>query len=135
MNEDNLKLVREMYGAYQRGDTAAVAARCTPDVHWETVGRPSDFPTFGPRRGQVQVQDFFAGVSSELTFTEFTPLEFHSVGDKVFVLGRYAYKLRRSGREDSSDWVHVFTVQNGKVISFREFTDTARAAAAYRGGN
>ena len=32
----------------------------------------------------------------------------------------------------SSDWIHVFTVRDGKVTTFREFTDTAQFAAAYQ---
>jgi len=29
--------------------------------------------------------------------------------------------------------VHVFTIKDGKVTDFREFTDTATFAEAYRG--
>jgi ketosteroid isomerase-like protein len=29
--------------------------------------------------------------------------------------------------------VHVFTIRGGKVVSFREFNDTAQFAEAYRG--
>jgi ketosteroid isomerase-like protein len=29
--------------------------------------------------------------------------------------------------------VHVFTIKGGKVTAFREFTDTAQFAEAYRG--
>ena len=31
------------------------------------------------------------------------------------------------------DWVHEFTVRNGKVVTFRGFNDTAQFAEAYRG--
>jgi ketosteroid isomerase-like protein len=32
----------------------------------------------------------------------------------------------------SADWVHVFTVKDGKVTTFDEFTDTAQFARAMR---
>jgi ketosteroid isomerase-like protein len=41
--------------------------------------------------------------------------------------------MRGSGRQVASDWVHIFTIKDGKVAAFDEFTDTARFAEAMRG--
>ena len=76
--------------------------------------------------------EFFNLVGSNLEFSEFTPKDFYPVGDKVFVLGRYAMKVKKTGKAMTSDWVHIFTIADGKVKTFREFLDTARAAEAYR---
>ena len=54
------------------------------------------------------------------------------MGDKVFVLGRYAMKVKKTGKAMTSDWVHIFTIADGKVKTFREFLDTARPPEAYR---
>jgi ketosteroid isomerase-like protein len=128
----NVALVKSLYDAFGKGDIATIVGAAAADVDWETVGRPSDFPTFGPRKGQAAVQDFFGVVGSNLDFSEFTPKEFYPVGDKVFVLGRYAMKLKKTGKAMASDWVHIFTISNGKVTKFREFLDTASAAEAFR---
>jgi uncharacterized protein len=48
------------------------------------------------------------------------------------VLGHYAWTVRKTGKATSADWCHVFTVKDGKVSEFREFTDTASFAEAYR---
>ena len=79
------------------------------------TGRASDFPTFGPRKGQAGVQEFFTLVGSNLDFSEFSPKEFYAVGDKVFVLGHYAMTVKKTGKAMASDWVHIFTVAGGKV--------------------
>jgi ketosteroid isomerase-like protein len=50
----------------------------------------------------------------------------------VFVLGHYTYTVKKTGKSGSSDWVHVFTIADGKVKAFRDFSDTARAAEANR---
>ena len=55
------------------------------------------------------------------------------VGEKVFALGYYEVTVKNTGRRIGSDWIHVFTIRDGKVTSFREFTDTAQAAEAWRG--
>jgi ketosteroid isomerase-like protein len=91
------------------------------------VGRRSDFPTFGTFRGPAGVQEFFGAVGQNLDFTEFLPKEFYSADDKVFVLGHYAMKIKKTGRPIQSDWIHVFSISGSKVSSFREFTDTAQA--------
>ena len=128
----NIALVTSLYAAFGKGDTATIVAAMAADADWETVGRTSDFPTFGPRKGQPGVQEFFNLVGSNLEFSEFTPKDFYPVGDKVFVLGRYAMKVKKTGKAMTSDWVHIFTIADGKVKTFREFLDTARAADAYR---
>ncbi|MBI4365926.1 MAG: ketosteroid isomerase, partial [Deltaproteobacteria bacterium] len=53
--------------------------------------------------------------------------------DKVFVLGSYAGKIKKTGRKFACEWAHVFTFAGGKVSRFREFTDTTQFVAGYRG--
>jgi uncharacterized protein len=129
----NVALCKSLYAAFGKGDTTTIVAAMAPDADWETVGRTSDFPTFGPRKGPPAVQEFFNLVGSNLEFSEFTPKDFYPVGDEVFVLGRYTMKVKKTGKAMTSDWVHIFTIADGKVKVFREFLDTARAAEAYRG--
>ena len=51
MSNANVALVQGLYAAFGRGDVADIIAGLAPDVHWESGGRRSDFPTFGPRKG------------------------------------------------------------------------------------
>jgi uncharacterized protein len=128
----NVSLVKSLYAAFGKNDIATIVAALTPEVTWEAVGRASDAPTFGPRKGPAAVQEFFSLVGASYTFSEFSPKEFHPVGDKVFVLGHYAMTIKKTGKAMASDWVHIFTIVGGKVTMFREFLDTARAAEAFR---
>ena len=128
----NVALVKSVYAAFGKGDIATIVAAVTADIDWESVGRPSDVPTLGPRKGQAAVQEFFNIVGSSYTFSEFSPKEFYAVGDKVFVLGHYAMTVKKTGKVIESDWVHIFTFAGAKVKMFREFLDTARAAEAFR---
>lgn len=128
----NVALVKGLYAAFGKGDIAAIVATMAPDVDWVVVGRASDVPTFGPRKGPAAVQEFFGLVGSNYTFSEFAPKEFYPVGDKVFVLGHYTMTIKKTGKPAESDWVHIFTFADGKVSRFREFLDTARAAEAFR---
>jgi ketosteroid isomerase-like protein len=133
MSDANIALVKSLYGCFERGEIANIISACVPDISWELVGRRSDFPTFGVFRGASGMQEFFAAVRDNLEFSQFSPLEFYSDGDKVFVLGHYAMTNKRTGTPIQSDWIHVFSVKDGKVARFREFTDTAQALEGQRG--
>jgi ketosteroid isomerase-like protein len=133
MSDTNISRIQSMYAAFGRGDVPALIAGLVPDVDWQTVGRQSDFPTLGARKGTTAVEEFFRLVAENEDFSDFTPREFYAAQDKVFVLGTYSLKLKKTGKSVSSEWVHVFTLKDGKVTRFREHTDTAQFAEGYRG--
>jgi ketosteroid isomerase-like protein len=133
MSQANVAAAQSLYAAFGRGDIATILAGVAPDIDWRCVGRPSDFPTFGPRKGPKEVGEFFKAVADTNDFSEFSPKEFYADGDKVFVLGHYALSLKKNGKKIASDWCHIFTFHDGKLVKFREFLDTAQAAEAFRG--
>ena len=133
MSNANVTTVQSMYAAFGKGDIATILNGVTPDVDWHCNGRPSDYPTFGQRKGPKEVGEFFKIVAETGDFSEFSPREFYADGDHVFVLGHYALTLKKNGKKIASDFCHVFTFRSGKVAKLREFLDTAAAAEAFRG--
>ena len=59
--------------------------------------------------------------------------EFITSGDKVIVFGNYKARVNANGRRFETDFVHIFTVRDGKIANFRDLYDTAAAVEAYRG--
>ena len=131
--EDNIALVQRLYAAFGRGDLETIYAALAPDIRWEVTGLREDYPLFGPRRGIEGVKEFFETLQRTEDFSDFTPQEFHGSGDKVFILGHYAITVKTNGGKIDTDWCHVFTIRDGRVTAWREFTDTAQIAAANRG--
>jgi len=129
----NISLAQSLYAAFGRGDIATIVNAMSPDVTWVMTGSPKDYPTLGARKGPSAVQEFFRLVAENQDATDFSPKEFYASGDLVFVLGHYAWTIRKTGKSVGTDWVHIFTIKNGKVTAFREFTDTAQFAQAFRG--
>ncbi len=134
MDNANIKVVQDAYAAFGRGDIAGVIALLTPDVFWELVGNPADFPALGPKQGAAEVEAQFKTLGTLLTFQSFEPKQFFAAGpDTVFVLGHYDRTVIKTGKPANSDFVHVFIIRDGKIASYREFQDTAGLADAWRG--
>ena len=133
MSQADIALIQSLYAAFERGDIATIVAAAAPDIEWRLNGSRSDHPLLGTWKGQKGVQAFFDELAQLQDFSAFSPREFLSAGDRVFVLGHYAATMRKTGRKAASDWVHIFTVRGGKVVVFLEFTDTAEFARAWKG--
>jgi ketosteroid isomerase-like protein len=133
MSAANIAFVQSLYAAFGRGDIATIINGLASDVDWTVNGRSKDYPMLGNWKGPAGVQKFFQGVGEHEEVIEFSPKELFASEDRVCVLGHYAWKVRKTGRQVASDWVHIFTVRNGKVVKFKEFNDTAQFAEAYRG--
>ena len=128
--EENTEIVKRAYAAFKNGDMDALMRTYADDISWEFYG-PSTIPTAGMRKGLAGVREFFAAVDSAMAAQSFEPREFIAQGDQVVVLGDYSWKVKAPGRTFSSNWAHVATLKDGKVVRFREYTDTAAGAAAF----
>jgi uncharacterized protein len=60
----------------------------------------------------------------------FEPREFISAGDSVTVLGWERTQTRPAGKVFETEWVHVFTVRNGRIVRYWGMYDTEASAAA-----
>ncbi|MBI3491977.1 MAG: nuclear transport factor 2 family protein [Acidobacteria bacterium] len=127
----NTKVVQDAYAAFGRGDVAALLGAFHDDIIWKPVtGAGKHVPTAGERRGKAAVGEFFKIVAESVKFSRFEPREFVAQGDKVVTLGHYTATTPK-GKTFDSDFVMVFTLRNGKVSHFQEFSDSAAINAAY----
>ncbi|MCA8202630.1 hypothetical protein LGM71_16345 [Burkholderia sp. AU33545] len=53
-------------------------------------------------------------------------------GNRVVVLGTQRWHVHATGRTYDDDWVHLFTIESGKIATFVEYHDTEAEAAAHR---
>ncbi len=127
----NVQIIKDAYAAFGRGDIPALLQMLTEDVSWYLPG-PPDIPPAGRRTGRDQVAEFFVKLNESDEVLAFEPHAFFSDGDTVVVLGRYNARVRKTGRITDFEWVHVFTMRDGRVATWEEFYDTAAAAEAYK---
>ena len=128
----NTKVVQDAYAAFGRGDIPTLLGYLTDDIHWQPViGTAKHVPFSGERKGKAAVAEFFKQVSENEEFQLFEPREFVAQGDRVVAIGHYRGVTKSTGRTFDSPFVMVFTLRDGKVATFREFTDSAAINAAF----
>jgi ketosteroid isomerase-like protein len=123
----NTEIMRGLYQSFGAGDLPAVLAAMSPDIEWrEAENNPYQMdgkPWVGP---DSVVQNLFARIDQEWEGFTVSPTNFHDAGQTVAVEGRYTGKYKATGRNVDAQFCHVWKLENGKVNSFQQFTDTAQ---------
>lgn len=129
--QENAATVQQAYNNFKTGNIPGLIDQMSDNVTWE-LPDIEGVPFAGKRTGRDAVKEFFSTLAQSQEALEFEPIESLAQGDKVVSLGHYKWRVKDTGREYASNFVHVFTVRNGKITGFREHFDTAVVAAAYQ---
>ena len=109
--------------------------RCTERsnaVSWiEQEGFPYGGTYVGP---DAVLKNVFMKLGTEWEGYSAVPHEFVAEGDTVVSVGEYAGTYKATGKSFSVPFVHVFNIRNGKILRFRQFTDTAIVQKALENG-
>jgi uncharacterized protein len=126
--QDNVQAVKDGYQAFSRGDFPGLLALLTEDVEWH---HPGAYSLSGTYKGHNGVARFLEKIAQDFEILDLQTREFVAEGDRVLVLGWERAKIKATNRIYEADWIHAFTLRNGKVAKFREYTDTQAIAVAY----
>lgn len=124
-----IDVTKTVFDAFGRGDISAIVALLHDEIEIEFYG-PQVIPYARHYKGRDQARQFFETVLSSVHIHQFEPQEFICERDKVVVTGHLRLTARPTGRPIESDFVHVITVTDNKWLRFRDFMNTAVAAAA-----
>jgi len=127
----NIEVVQNAYEKFGTGDIAGLLTLLTDDIDWSTP-HVENAPFTGNRLGLQEVGEFFKLLGETEDFSYFEPTEFIEQGNRVVVLGRSKATVKTTGRSYETDWVHLFTVHEGKITNFHEFFDNAAATRAFQ---
>ena len=119
-----LGVVKQSYAAFVRGDIPAIVNLIADQVDWQDVC-PASLPYSGLRRNRAEVAKFFSESAKVDEIKKFEPREFIVAGEKVTVLGYMEGYARDTKQEFRTDFIHLFTVQNGKITRWCGFINTA----------
>jgi ketosteroid isomerase-like protein len=129
MSDDNVAIVRRVYEAMQARDAEALRALYAPEIE---VFQASELPWGGHYRGHDGVFAFFMKLVEHID-SAVTHDGIFAAGDRVVQHGRTKGTVRATGVSFDIDEVHVYTVQDGKIVRFEAFIDTPAMLAALAG--
>jgi ketosteroid isomerase-like protein len=121
---DTRATVLALHKAYREGDAARVASLVHDDIDWIIHGPARVFPFEGPRRGKGQVMQVLADIAQHFELKRYEPEIVIVEGDRAAVLSQTSFVQRSTGRTMSLRLVNFIRVQDGRIIEFREFSDT-----------
>ena len=127
----NVALVRRSYDAFARDDMDGVMG----DMHLEIVWHQAQgLPHGGVYHGLDEVRRNIFDPLDRDWWSEFTaePDDFLDAGDEIVVLGRYRGVAKGTGKRLDVPFVHIWSVRDGKAVTFRQFLDTAGWVEAVR---
>lgn len=127
-DRSDIDVVKNAYAAFAADDIASVLASLAQDVEWiEAQGSPYA----GSYRSPPQVlESVFTRLGADWSGFDVAPAEF-LVGDgAVVVLGTYRGTTRAGDRRFDAPFAHIWQLRDGRVVRFRQFTDTAAMRAA-----
>jgi len=121
--KDNLTIVQESYASGKAGDIPGILKDISDDCKWTEMAGHIYAGTFVGR--DEILKNVFARIGDEWRDFAAVPGEFLCDGDKVVVLGNYSGTNLNTEKFMDIRFVHVWTLNNGKIVELEQFTDTA----------
>ncbi len=127
----NVNVVKNLYAAFSRRDIPAIMGLLSPDVEWGEPANPFN-PAAGTRHGHAGFLEWLnVGRESE-EILALEPRKLLTDADSVAVVGYTKCLATPTQKTYETDFVHLITLKDGKVVRFREFFDTYIAGEAFR---
>ena len=119
----NVDTVRGLYESFAKGDVPAVLGAFDENIEWvEAEGTPYGGTYLS---GDAILQNVFMKLATEWTGYKVAPEEFYDAGSTAIVTGTYSGSYNATGKNMNVPFAHFWTLRDGKVVKFVQFTDTA----------
>lgn len=109
--------------------------------HWTSImGDQIDFRSLADGEGglnftksvesRAELAQYFEGLLGDMEMIHYTVDKYFADGDTVIAMGRTAWRVRANGNEFETPKVDVVRFEDGKIVAFFEYYDTAKIQAA-----
>lgn len=127
----NVEMIRQLYDAMGRSDSARMLELVSEDVIFVVPGPPG-VGAAGTWRGHDGVQECLRKLRADQENQSVEIIEFVAERDRVVVLLHVTGKSLRTGKPFESDIIHYFSIKDGRIVRLLDFFDTAALAEAHR---
>ncbi|MFL6238477.1 MAG: nuclear transport factor 2 family protein [Actinomycetes bacterium] len=117
---ENAAVINNAYAAFGRGDIPAVIDLVDDKVDWSS---PATLPQGGHFEGKGGVGQFFQGLGAAWDSLSLNVESVSDAGSDLVIGLVHLDGKRKDGSASGYGATHVFTVRDGKIARFREYTD------------
>jgi len=120
----NKAIIQGLYQSFASGDIQAVTATFADEIEWtEADGFPLAGTYIGP---QSVVENVFMRLSEFSENWAVAISRYIADGDTIVADGKYTWNHKETGKPCEVRMAHVWTLANGKAISFLQHVDTMK---------
>lgn len=130
--DNPLSIVKRGYELFGKGDIDTLVSELfAPSLVWvqpEAPGLPGAGTNKGPEKIRKNVFDRMSqtyGKSMKMTYDQWLVS-----GNTIIVTGTFAATVQATGRSFKSHFAHVNAIENGRLVHFQSYFDTAPVRAA-----
>ena len=121
VSDANRSIVQQAYADFAGGDVDAFLSILDPAVTWtDAEGYPYAGTYVGP---DALLEGLIMRIGAEWEGYTVVTDTYIADGDRVVALGTYTGTYNATGRSVEAPFAHVWQFVDGKVVSFRQFTD------------
>ena len=125
---DNKQIIENGYKCFATGDIPGFLATFDENIEWTEA---EGFPYGGIYTGaNAIVENVFMKLGGEWEGFTAVPDEILDAGDNIVALGHYSGKYKESGKSMKVPFAHVWTLRDGKIVKFVQYTDTLKVSEA-----
>ena len=126
---DLREFVERLYATLDEEDFAFFLELCAPDAAVEYPGQ-GRLPYGGVWRGHEAIRQFLEAHEASEEIVRFEPTDIATVDGAAFVRGRFEGRAKPHGSTWSTEFIHVLTVKDVRLLRWQAFFDTAAAVQA-----
>ena len=127
---NNGEIIKALYASFASGDVSGVLAAMDPMINWtEADGFLYGGTYIGP---DAILENVFAKFATEWEGFSAVPGLFVEEGNTVVVLGTYTGKYLKTGFSMDVPFAHIYTLRDGRITRFVQYTDTLAMARMLR---
>jgi ketosteroid isomerase-like protein len=128
---ENIKIVKRLYTLFAEKKISSILEMLSSDVEWGEPANPFN-PAGGTRHGHKGFLEWLDIGKQNEDILIMEPRKMLTDIDTVAVLGYIKCLAIPTGKTYESDYVHILTIKEGKIVKFQEFFDTYIAGEAFR---
>jgi ketosteroid isomerase-like protein len=127
---DNVALAKRLINP-QDGNWQPLLDHLAEDIVF-SVTIPDGTPISGEFRGKPAVIEHFERLPELLAFEQERPMDFLGAGDRVVVLGRESFEIKKTGvTVTGSEYADVLDFRDGLITRFLVIQDLSAVVEAY----